>query len=54
MKQQLEMWVFPDENPPVKFKRNRSASKQMMAGFYAKIDHVATIPLDDIKTVTTD
>ena len=24
-KQQLEVWVFPDENPPVKFKRNRSA-----------------------------
>ena len=24
-KQQLEVWVFPDENPPVRFKRNRSA-----------------------------
>ena len=24
-KLQLEVWVFPDENPPVKFKRNRSA-----------------------------
>ena len=26
-KQQSAVWVFPDENPPVKFKRNRSASK---------------------------
>ena len=25
-KQQSVVWVFPDENPPVKFKRNRSAS----------------------------
>ena len=24
-KQQLEVWVFSDGNPPVKFKRNRSA-----------------------------
>ena len=24
-KQQLEVWAFQDENPPVKFKRNRSA-----------------------------
>ena len=24
-KQHLEVWVFPDENPPVKLKRNRSA-----------------------------
>ena len=30
-KQQSAVWVFPDENPPVKFKRNRSASKQMIA-----------------------
>ena len=36
-KQQLEVWVFPDENPPVKFKRNRSASKQMIACVFAKL-----------------
>ena len=35
-KQQSAVWVFPDENPPVKFKRNRSASKQMIACFFAK------------------
>ena len=35
-KQQSVVWVFPDENPPVKFKRNRSASKQMIGCFFAK------------------
>ena len=50
--QQSAVWVFPDENPPVKFKRNRSASKQMIACFFAKSGHVATIPLEDRKTVT--
>ena len=30
-KQQSVAWVLPDENLPVKFKRNRSASKQMTA-----------------------
>ena len=53
-KQQSAVWVFPDENPPVKFKRNRSASKQMMACFFAKLGHVTTIPLEDRKTVTAD
>ena len=53
-KQQLEVWVFPDENPPVKFKRNRSASKQMIASFFAKLGHVATIPLEDKKIITAD
>ena len=53
-KQQSAVWVFPDENPPVKFKRNRSASKQMIACFFAKFDHAATIPLEDKNTVTAD
>ena len=63
-KQQSAVWVFPDENPPVKFKRNRSASKQMIACFFAskqmiacffaKISHVGTIPLEDRKAVTAD
>ena len=53
-KLQSAVWVFPDENPPVKFKRNRSASKQMIACFFAKFGHLATIPLEDRKTVTAD
>ena len=46
-KQQSAVWVFPDENPPVKFEINRSASKQMIAYFFAKFGHVATIALED-------
>ena len=53
-KQQSAVWVFPDKNPPVKFKRNRSASKQMIACFFAKFGHVATIPLEGRKTVMAD
>ena len=46
MKQQSAVWVFPDEN--------RSASKQMTACFFAKFGHVASVPLEDRKTVTVD
>ena len=53
-KQQSAAWVFLDENTPVKLKRNRSASKQMIACFFAKFGHVASIPLEDRKTVTAD
>ena len=53
-KQQSEVWIFPDENPPVKFKRNRSASKQTIACFFAKFGHVATVPIEYRKTVTVD
>ena len=53
-KQQSAVWVLPDENPPVKFKRNRSALKQMMACFFVKFGHIATIPLEDRKTITAD
>ena len=38
----------------MKFKRNRSASKQMIACFFAKFGHIATMPLEDIKMVTAD
>ena len=53
-KQQSEVWVFPDENPPVKFKRNKSASKQMITYFFANFGHVATIPLEYRNMVTAD
>ena len=53
-KQQSAVWVFPDENPPVKLNRNKSASKQMIACVFANFDHVATIPLEDRKTITAD
>ena len=41
-KQQSVVWVFPDENPPVKFRRNKSSLKQMIAHVLAKYGHVAT------------
>ena len=53
-KQQSAVWAFPDENPSVKFNRNKSASKQMIACFFANFGHVATMPLEDRKTVTAD
>ena len=53
-KQQSALWVFSGENPPVKFKRNRSDCKQTIACFFAKFGHVATIQLEDRKTVSAD
>ena len=53
-KEQSVAWVFPDENPPVNFKRNGSASKQMIPSFFSKFGGVATILLKDRKTVTAD
>ena len=41
-------------NPPAKCNRNWSTSKQMLACFFAKFGHVATVPLEDRKTVTDD
>ena len=38
----------------MKFKRDRSAFKQIIVCFFAKFGHVATIPLEDRKTVTAD
>ena len=54
MKRELAVWVFPNENPLVKFKRNRSTSKQMIACFFAKFGHVVTIRLEDKKTFLAD
>ena len=53
-KQQSVVKKFPDENAPVKFKRSRSASKQIAACFVAKPGYVATTPLEDRKRVTAD
>ena len=52
-KQQSAVWVFPNENPP-SIQKKRSASKHMIACFFAKFGHVVTIPLEDRKTVTAD
>ena len=53
-KRQSSVWIFPDEAPPQKFKRSRSVGKKMVASFFAKTGHVATVPLDDRRTVNAD
>lgn len=53
-KQQSSVWVFPGDAPPIKFKRTRSTGKQMVASFIARSGHVATVPLEDRRTVTSD
>ena len=53
-KQQSSVWLFPGQAPPVKFKRARSTSKQMIAVFFSKSGHVASIPLLERKTVTSE
>ena len=54
-KQHLEVWVFPDENPPVKLKKNKQNCLKLNSRvFLCKIGHVATIPLENRKTVTAD
>ena len=44
---QSAVWLFPDESPPPKFKRSRSTQKKMVACFFRKSGHVATIPPKD-------
>ena len=53
-KQQSVVWVFPYENPLMKFKIHRSASNQMIAFFFAKFGHVVTMPLEERKMVTAE
>ena len=53
-KQQSSVWLFQDQAPPSKFKRARSTSKQMMAVFFSKSGHVASVPLLERKTVTSE
>lgn len=51
-KRQSTVWIFPDEDPPTKVKRSRSVGKKMVATFFSKSGHVATIPLEEQGTVT--
>lgn len=53
-KQQSTVWVFQDEPNPTKVVRARSTSKQMVACFFGKSGHVATVPLDKLKTVNSE
>ena len=52
---QSAVWLFPDESPhPPKIKKSCSAQLKVVAGFFGKSGHVATIPLEDRRTVTAD
>lgn len=53
-KAQSAVWLFPGEPPPEKFKRSRSTGKKMVASFVTKTGPIATIPLEDRRTVTSD
>ena len=53
-KQQSQVWVFPDEDHPTKLVRGRSTKKKMVATFVRRSGHVATIALEDQRTVTAE
>ena len=53
-KQHSNVWVFQEEPNPTKLARTQSTSKQMIAGFFGKIGHVAIVPLKQHRTVNSD
>ncbi len=53
-KQQSTVWVFEGEDPPTKFKRSRSVNKKMVASFFMKTGHLASVPLEDRRTVNSE
>lgn len=54
LKTQSTVWVFPNEEPPTKIKRARSVGKKMIASFFSASGHVATITLEDRRTVNSE
>ncbi|CAH1956064.1 unnamed protein product [Acanthoscelides obtectus] len=53
-KRQSAVWMFQGEEKPTKVIRSRSVSKKMVATFVSKAGHIATIPLNEQRTVTAD
>lgn len=53
-KQQSTVWVFQNEPNPTKVARAKSTVKQMVACFFGINGHVATIPLENRKTVNSE
>ncbi|CAH1996987.1 unnamed protein product [Acanthoscelides obtectus] len=51
-KRQSAVWMFQGEEKPTKVIRSRSVSKKMVATFVSKAGHIATIPLNQQRTVT--
>ena len=52
-KQRPSDWVFSDEDRPTKVKRYRSVGRKMVASFFGISGHVATVVLEDRRTVTS-
>jgi histone-lysine N-methyltransferase SETMAR len=52
-KNQSTVWAFQFEENPTKVTRSRSVAKQMVACFFTKTGHVATVPLEHKKTVNS-
>lgn len=53
-KEQSRQWVFENEANPTKVQRARSVNKKMIASFFSIDGHVATIALEDRKTVNSE
>ena len=51
-KRQSSAWLFPGKQPPTKAKRQRSVGKKMVATFFSTSGHLATVVLEDQRTVT--
>ena len=51
-KRQSSVWIFPDEQPPTKVKRQRSVGKTMVATLFSTSGHLATVVLEDQSSVT--
>lgn len=52
-KGQSVVWMFRYEEKPTKVTRSRSVAKQMVACFFTKTGHVATVALENQKTVNS-
>lgn len=53
-KRQSAQWVFHFEEFPSKVKRGRNVGKKMVAPFFGRTGHYATIVLEHRKTVTVE
>lgn len=53
-KNQSTVWVFSHEPKPTKVIRSRSVGKRMIACFFGKSGHVATIPLVERKSINAE
>ncbi|XP_014783185.1 histone-lysine N-methyltransferase SETMAR-like [Octopus bimaculoides] len=51
-KRQASVWVFPDEDPPLKLKRPRSVGKTMMATYFQRSGYLVTTSLTDREIVS--